>query len=163
MNREQRRLNARLGRQRNAKKSTRPKLGGLTAISNSLPFTQEEAARISNEARMAWYRMSSGEGSPSTFDELVYAFNTLRVLADGLGPEPVEVVHNAQMALLRIRERYAQDGTFTADDEALHAIPAALDLHDEFLNHCTPRMMFGALTKAIKRMEGARNELRSGV
>ena len=163
MNREQRRLNARLGRQRSAKKSIRSKLGGLAAIGNSLPFTQEEAARISNEARMAWYRMSSGEGSPQTFDELVYAFNTLRVLADGLGPEPVEVVHNAQMALLRIRERYAQDGTFSADDEALHAIPAALDLHDEFLNHHTPRQMFGALTKAVKRMERARNELRNGV
>jgi hypothetical protein len=163
MNREQRRLNARLGRQRSAKRSARPKLGGLAAIGNSLPFPQEEAARISNEARLAWYRMSSGEGSPSAFDELVYAFNTLRVLADGLGPEPVEVVHNAQMALLRIRERHAQDGTFTTDDEALHAIPAALDLHDEFLNHCTPRQMFGALTEAIKRMEGARNELRNGL
>lgn len=160
MNREQRRLNARLARQRKAKKATTAKLGGLAAIGNSLPYTPEEAARISNEARMAWYRMCNDDGSTRSFDELVYALNTLRVLADGLGPEPVEVVHNAQMALLRIRERYAQDGTFTADDEALHAIPAALDLHDEFLNHCTPRMMFGALTKAIKRMEGARNELR---
>ncbi len=100
---------------------------------------------------------------------LVGSIVSMLVLSSGRGANLnmraafLEVVNDAQMALLRIRERYAQDGVFAADDEALHDVPAALDLYDEFLNHCTPRMMFGALTKAIKRMKVARNELRRGL
>ena len=158
MNREQRRLNARLGRQRKAKKATTAKLGGLAAIGNSLPYTPEEAARISNEARMAWYRMCNGDGSTRSFDELVYALNTLRILVEPFD-EGVEVVTHAQEALLRIRQRYLEHGKFGVDAEALRDVPAALDLHDEFLNHCTPRMMVNAMTAAVKRMERARTEL----
>ena len=38
MNREQRRLSARLARQHKAKKARATKLGGLAAIGNSLPY-----------------------------------------------------------------------------------------------------------------------------
>ena len=160
MNREQRRLNARLARQRKAKKATTAKLGGLAAIGNSLPYTPEEAARISNEARMAWYRMCNGDGSTQSFDELVYALNTLRILVEPFD-EGVEVVTHAQEALLRIRQRYLEHGKFGVDAEALRDVPAALDLHDEFLSFTTPRQMVGALTKAVKRMEAAQHELRN--
>ena len=163
MNREHRRMQARLSKQSQAKKPARARVSGLTAISNSLPFTQEEVARLSNEVRLAWYRLCNGEGSTHAFDNVVYTLNTLRVLADGLGPQAVGVVHAAQLAMLRVRERYQKTGVFGADGQGMADMSAALDLHDEFLNHHTPRQMFGALTKAVKRMERARNELRNGV
>ena len=163
MNREQRRLQARLSKQSHAKKPTKSRIGGLAAIGNSLPFTQEEAARLSNEARLAWYRLCNGDGSTHAFDNVVYALNTLRVLVADLGHKAVEIVNAGQMAMLRVRERYQETGVFTVDEQGMVDVPVALDLHDEFLNHCTPRQMFGALTEAIKRMEGARNELRRGL
>lgn len=158
MNREQRRINARLIRQDKAKKAKTTKLGGLAAIGYSQPYTPEEAAKVSNEARMAWWKMCNGEGSIKSFDELVCAFNTLRVLVEPLGGG-IEVVTHAQEALLRIRQRYLEHGKFGVDAEALCDVPLALDLYDEFLNHCTPRMMVNATTAAIKRMEKARTEL----
>lgn len=158
MNREQRRLNARLGRQHKAKKARATKLGGLAAIGNSLPYAPEEAAKISNEARMAWWKMCNGDGSTRSFDELVYALNTLRVLVEPFD-DGVEVVTRAQEALLRIRQRYLEHGKFGVDAEALRDVPPALDLYDEFLSYATPRMMVNAMTAAVKRMERARVEL----
>ena len=158
MNREQRRLNARLARQHKAKKARATKLGGLAAIGNGLPYAPEEAAKISNEARMAWWKMCNGDGSTRSFDELVYALNTLRVLVEPFD-EGVEVVTRAQEALLRIRQRYLEHGKFGVDAEALRDVPPALDLYDEFLSYATPRMMVNAMTAAVKRMERARVEL----
>lgn len=152
MNREMRRLQSRLAAQA-AAKGRAPRIGGLPAISNCLPLTEEEVARLSLEARMSWHRVCSGEGTTTDFDNLVFALNTTRVRAERVSDELVGIVYEGQMALLEIRNRYLRIGKFGADADALQKIPPVLDLHDEFLRHSTPAQMARAVATAIRRME----------
>ena len=152
MNREMRRLQSRLAAQA-AAKGRAPRIGGLPAISNCLPLTEEEVARLSLEARMSWHRVCSGEGTTTDFDNLVFALNTTRVRAEQVSDELVGIVYEGQMALLEIRNRYLRIGKFGADADALQKIPPVLDLHDEFLRHSTPAQIARAVATAIQRME----------
>ena len=125
---------------------------GLFAIHRSSPFDEEAAATHSNEARLAWHRMCTGEGTCKDFDELAMTLNTLRVLSEKLGPEPLEVVSRAAPALLDIRARYVRTRKFGVDAAALATVPDALDLYDEFLRVSTPMQMEKAWQTVLKRL-----------
>lgn len=162
MNREQRRAQA---RKNSAAKLPfkrllrRSKFGGMDAFRQSTPYNEEEIARLSNEAKLSWFKLCNGLATTADFDNVVYALNVTRVLSEPLGPEAVGVVTRAQESLVGIRERYMRLGKFGVDADALQHVPPGLDLHDEFLQVCTPRQMTAALHECIKRLERSRDEL----
>lgn len=150
--REQRREQARLSRR--AKPVPKRRSGsGLFAISRSTPYTPEEFARFSNEARMSWHKLCNGYAETVDYDNVVYALNVTRVLAEPLGGDALATVDLAQHRCIPIRERYARLAKFGVDADALRDIPPALDLYDEFLKVCTPLQMTGALSECIRRLE----------
>lgn len=126
--------------------------GGMLAIGRSAPFTEEEFARLSNEARLAWHRLQTGDAGIPDFDNLVMAINTTKVLAEGFGIEAVEVVEHAQVALYEIQLRYKRLGKFGVDAFALKHMPDALDFHDECLRSCSPWQMTKALEEVLTRL-----------
>lgn len=157
MNRSLRQLQNRLNRQAASRnRQLHKKLGAMSAIGNSQQLTEDEAASLSNEVRLSWWRICNGEGTTDEFDNLVYAINATRVRAEALDQELTDMVHEAQLAMLSIRERYVNKGVFGADANALQKIPPALDLHDEFLRNSTPAQLVRAVNSAKQRMERAR-------
>lgn len=123
----------------------------LLALDRSTPFDEEEFASFSNEVRMAWHRICTGDGATQDFDNLAHAFGTSTVLSEPLGGAAIEAMQDANAAMRRIRERYLRTGKFGPDADALRSIPVALDLHDEFLRNCTPWQMTRALEEALRR------------
>lgn len=148
-----------LERQKRRPGKPRPsKISGLFAISRSTPYTPEEFAKLSNEARMAWYRLCHGDATTTDYDNLTYAMNVTRVLAEPLGGDALTVVDLAQHRCIPMRERYLRLGRFGVDADALRDVPPALDLYDEFLQVCTPLQMTRALQECIRRLERIRND-----
>lgn len=128
------------------------KIGGMFAIDRSQTFTQEDAARHSNEARLAWHRMCTGEGTTNDFDVLAMMLNVLHVLSEPLGKEALDVVDAGSAAMIGIKERYIAVKKFGVDATSLRDVPPVLDLYDEFLRVSTPLQMTKALQEAIKRL-----------
>ncbi len=124
----------------------------LSPILYSRTFTEDEAAKISVDTRMAWYRLTHGEGSEPDFDLLANSSNVALVLAEPLGELPVETVLRAQAAIEAIRDRYLRTGRWGADAAALSDVPPMLDFYDQLLKHGSPRTMVDALKMTVKRM-----------
>lgn len=130
--------------------------GGLCAIGRSTNFSEHEFAVLSNEARMAWHKLQTGDATVAEYDSLVMAVNVTKILAEGFGTAAVEIMEHAQVALYEIAQRYRRTGRFGVDAFALKHMPDALDFHDECLRHCSPWQMTRALETAYERIDRAR-------
>lgn len=157
MNRQQRRAAKRTARKA-AKGARWDKRDALLAISRSSPFTDDEVARLSVEARLAWQLILDGGATPAHYDDLCIAVNVTDVLAEGLGAEAKELTQAAKPAMNAIRERYLKLGRFGPDASALAAIPPVLDFYDECLRHHTPWQMTNALTEVLRRLAEDKKE-----
>lgn len=123
----------------------------MTAGFNSRALRRERERQVRKRA-LAWHHLCNGGATTDHFDNLAYAINVTRVLSEPLGDAAVEVARSGMLALLGVRERYTRLGQFGVDADALRDVPIALDLHDEFLRHCTPLQMTRALEEAINRL-----------
>jgi hypothetical protein len=130
----------------------------MLAVERSAPFNEHHFARLSNEVRMAWHRLQSGQAALADCDELVMAVNVIKVLAEGFGPAAVEVTEHAQAALYEVGQRYNRTGRFGVDADTLKYMPDALDFYDECLRNCTPWQMARALETVYARLERIRTQ-----
>jgi len=124
----------------------------LKPVLMSRTFDQDEAAKISVDTRLAWHRLTHGEGSEPDFDLLANSSNVALVLAEPLGELAVETVLRAQAAIESMRDRYLRTSRWGADAAALADVPPMLDFYDELLAHGSPRVMIDALEVTVRRM-----------
>ena len=116
-------------------------------------YTEEQAAEITNTIRMAWYRITHGEGTQDDFDTLASAANQTLVRAEAIGALAVEVALRAQDALVAMKLRYQRLGKLGADAAALADVPPMLDLYQEIVRLSTAQQMIGAAKEARARTE----------
>jgi hypothetical protein len=139
----------------------------LTPILMSRTFDENEAAKISVDTRLAWHRLTHGEGTEPDFDLLANSSNVCLVLAEGLQWKPelmtrqefeakrelaIETVLRAEAAIEAMRDRYLRAGRWGADAAALADVPPMLDFYDDLLAHGSPRVMLDALKVTVNRM-----------
>lgn len=124
----------------------------LKPVIMSRTFDADEAAKISVDTRLAWHRLTHGEGTEPDFDLLANSSNVCLVLAEPLGELAAETVLRAQDAIRSMQARYLRTGRFGADAAALATVPEMLDLYDQFLAHGSPKVMTDALEATVKRM-----------
>lgn len=139
----------------------------LKPVLMSRTFDENEAAKISVDTRLAWHRLTHGEGSEPDFDLLANSSNVALVLAEGLQWKPelmtrqefeakrelaIETVLRAQTAIEAMRDRYLRAGRWGADAAALADVPPMLDFYDDLLAHGSPRVMLDALKVTVNRM-----------
>ncbi|MFC5524053.1 hypothetical protein [Polaromonas jejuensis] len=125
----------------------------LSVIHQLRPFDEEEAASLSNQARLAWHHLTHGTGSTEHFDTLARAMNAALVLSEPVGQPAVDVVIRAQLTLVAMQQRYHRQGRFGADAAALAEVPPALDLHDQLLSLSNPQQLVRAHAEAQDRIE----------
>ena len=128
----------------------------LRPILISRTFDDHEAATLSNETRMAWHRLTHGDGSQDDFDLLANSSNVALIRAETLGELAVETVQRAQAAIVAMQARHQRTGRFGADAAALQDVPPMLDFYDELLAHGSPQVMTDALMETLNRMNQQR-------
>lgn len=121
-------------------------------------FDADEAATISVDVRMAWHRLTHGDGTEADFDLLANSSNVALVRAETLGELAVETVLRAQAAIVAMKERYVRTGRFGADAAALADVPPMLDFYDDLIAHGSPQIMTDALMETVARMNMQRAE-----
>jgi len=160
MNRAQRRAQAREQSRAKSRPQRRPTTPRhqADAIRCSLPlarcsdFTPEEAARLTNEARLAWHHITHGSATTDHFDSLATASNVALVLAESIGPAAIDLCIAAQLDLIEIKSRYQRLGQFGAHASALRTVPAFLDFYADVMPLSTPQQMVDAVRVAMGRI-----------
>lgn len=127
----------------------------LATIARTQPMAPEDIASASNEVRMAWHRITQGDGTPSDFDRLADAMNMAAILSEPIGADALEAAERAQVALLAMQARYHRLGRLGPDADALRELPVGLDLYDQLLTLCSPLQLAAALTEATARAQRA--------
>jgi len=153
MNRSQRRAATFKRAQRHDRNARVEPSHVLKPVLMSRTFDQEESAKISVDTRMAWHRLTHGDGTEPDFDLLANSSNVALVLSEPIGDLAVETVLKAQDAIRAMQARYHRTGRFGADAAALSDVPPMLDFYDELLKFGSPRTMIDALEVTVRRMK----------
>ena len=149
LNRQQRRE---LAHRRPEKRARLNPAAALNPITLCQQFTGDEAASLSNETRLAWYRLTNGDGSQSDFDLVANCSNITLVQSEEIGAEAVEIVLQSQASIIEMKARYERTGAFGADAVALATVPAMLDLYDQLLSFGSPAKMIKSLNETVRRV-----------
>lgn len=128
-------------------------LAHLSTLNKLRPFDEEEAARLSNETRLAWHHLTHGSGTEGHFDTVAISMNAALVLSEPVGQAAVDAVIRAQHALVEMQQRYQRQGRFGTDAAALADVPAGLDLYDQLLGFSNPLQLVKALCETRQRIE----------
>lgn len=157
LNREQRRKLARDARRdirtdRNATRAVPAMF--FNPILYSKTYTEEQAAEICNTARMAWHRITTGDGSRDDFDTIAEVCNTTLVRAEQLGNgQPlVDAVLQAQASLIELQNIIRRTGRVAPNAGTLRTVPDLLDMYFELLRNSTAHQMVAACKEARRRV-----------
>lgn len=155
MNRSQRRQAAFKRTQRDRNAQVEPS-SVLRPILMCRQFNDEEASILAVEVRMAWQRLTHGDGTQDDFDLLDNSSNVALIRAEGIDALAVEVVLRAQTAIIAMKQRYERIGKFGADAAALQDVPPMLDFYCDLLSFSSPQIMTDALMESVQRMNQQR-------
>ena len=116
---------------------------------SSQPLTPERQGNVCIAYHQAIDAMIGGYAEEYHLDTIIYALGIGVVLADtGLGAEHVELLRAAMAGAARTKDRYLAGGRIGLDGDALAAIRAAYELHQEQIRVAT----LGELEAAIAEM-----------
>lgn len=152
MNREQRRAARHKRALRNPARWAANPTTAFAAIADRTPMRTEDAARCSNEVRMAWHHLCHGSGTTDHFDAVASAMNVCLVRSEAIGPDAVEVAIRAQTAMVAMQQRYMRCARLGPDADALATVPVALDLYDQLLQLSSPLQLRAALAETWGRI-----------
>jgi hypothetical protein len=156
MNREQRRNSQfKRGQRWNRNDVLSHPAASMNRIRLAQTYSPEDAARLSVDARMAWYKLTNGSGTKGDFDVLAGMVNTSFVIAmDSDADEIVQDIFDRAMgSLAQMRARFERIGKFGADAQALERVPAVLDAIDMITANITPLQAVDALKRSMKLVE----------
>jgi hypothetical protein len=156
MNREQRRsAQFKRGQQWDRNDVLSHPAASMNRIRLAQIYSPEDAARLSVDARLAWYKLTNGSGTMGDFDVLAGMVNTSFVIAmDSDADEIVQDIFDRAMgSLAAMRARFERIGKFGADAQALEHVPAVLDAIDMITANITPLQAVDALKRSMKLVE----------
>lgn len=148
MNRQQRRDSQYKRHQQRDRNSSAQPGAAVAPLIWSQKYTAEDAARLVIDVRMAWQRLTHGEGSMQDYDTLGQAINILCAAADYMDAAAQAVVEQATEAMHTMKDRHQRLGCFGADAQALACIPGAIDGYEALVSEATPRQVLNAARAA---------------
>ena len=124
----------------------------LAPIVESVTYSPEQAAELTNIARMAWHRLTHGEGDKDDWDVLATTSNSVMVIAESLDALAVELAERAQAAILAMRHRWERSGRWGADAQALSDVPPMLDAYHAIVSESSCNQMRASVIEAQRRI-----------
>jgi hypothetical protein len=127
----------------------------LSRIKLAQTYAPDQSARLSVDARLAWYKLTNGSGTMEDFDILAGMINTTYVIAmDANADEIVQDIFDRAMgSMATMRARFERIGKFGADAQALAHVPDVLDAIDTLLANITPLQAVDALRRSMQLVE----------
>jgi hypothetical protein len=127
----------------------------LSRIKLAQTYAPDQVARLSVDARLAWYKLTNGNGSMEDFDILAGMINTTYVIAMDADADEIvqDIFDRAMESMATMRARYERIGKFGADAQALAHVPDVLDAIDTLLANITPLQAVSALRRSMQLVE----------
>ncbi len=127
----------------------------LNSIRLAQPYTPDDAARLSVDARLAWHKLTNGSGTMEDFDILAGMINTTYVIAMDANADEIvqDIFDRAMESMATMRARFERIGKFGADAQALAHVPDVLDAIDTLLANITPLQAVDALRRSMQLVE----------
>lgn len=119
---------------------------------NARPMTQPEQVDLALAARSAFDDITHGRGMAEHLDTLACAANVSLVLAErGYGPECEDKIKDAQLALVRVKQRQAQGKHIGVDGPGASALRDLMDIHEQQIHHAGRAEVSNALLEVHRR------------
>lgn len=119
------------------------------------PIARRNQVDVVLQVQAALDALRKGHGTWEHCNTLAEASNySLLFCEKGIGPEYLGVTHEAQDALIRIKERANRTRRYVADGPGLQALVDLVDLYEQQLadERCTPVMWTWATLECEKRI-----------
>lgn len=134
----------------------RPVSNPLSAISEHIPFDQQEITKLAVPPRLAIEAIRYGKGTESDFDTLACIVNVCLIRTEQIGGDKTDamaVCHDAMEALMKMKERAQRTGKIGFGIGEMDALVPALDLHEQLIELSTPKQMMDALRQVLHRIQ----------
>lgn len=147
--------------QRRAAPRTRPSIrttyridpvAGLRLLDHARPYEPDEMLAEHNLTRVSFERLRTGGGDEGDFDRVSMMLNIGLIRAEDIDPLLVETMQRAQMAFVRMKDRYLRGLAFGFDADGLAHVPDALDAYQLIVDASSPLQMKLAIKEAYRRM-----------
>lgn len=145
--------------QRRAAKRRRPHqtkqfddLAGLRLLDHSRPYEPGEMVGEHIKTRDAFDRLKNGAGDVDDFDRCSMILNVGLIRAEDIDAQLVQVIHDGQMAFVRMKSRYLRGLGFGFDAQGLRDAPAAMDAYEAMTDASSPQQMKLAIRAAYARI-----------
>lgn len=115
-------------------------------------FTPDERAKLSLPVHSAFDGLLDGTAREEAFHTVAAVVNVCLLHAEQIDPGVVEQIQAAQEGLMRCWERHKSTAKWGLDGPARQDIAAAVDMHDQLLELCTPLQLSNAMKQVLERM-----------
>ena len=142
-----------------ARKAYRPRPGSAVAGMNKLamasPLRAPEIGAIALRVRAANAVVRAGQATEQNMADIAAAVNTAMVLCERAGNnhEALQIVFDAQDALLRAQRHHAHAKRWCLDGPGIGQVAAALHLYEQLLSAITAQQLTDAIREAWKRAD----------
>lgn len=121
-------------------------------ITGVQPMKADQQLDLGLTYRMAYQAMLTGNATEDDFEALAVASNIGLVLEEMRNDGYMDVIKDAQEALMQCRRRGEQLGRWGLDGHGIQAVSTFLDVHDEQLRTSSQKGVVNALDQARRRM-----------
>jgi len=138
-------------RQKETPPSSRP-VQHLPAHEQSSAIHAARTDEARTAPRLAYQAVKDGTATENDFDTLAAIANVAMVCSEPVSQDLVEICQQAQARLMQVKERKQRTGRWGFDGVDMQLIPPVLDLHEQYLQHCTHIQMATAMREVLTRM-----------
>ena len=142
-----------------ARKAYRPKadstVAGINKLAMASPLTPVEIDALMLKVRAANAVVRTGHACEQNVADIAVAINASMVLCERAGnnAEALQIVFDAQDALLRAQRHHAHAKRWCLDGPGIGQIAAALNLYEQLLGAITAQQLTDAIREAWKRAD----------
>lgn len=125
----------------------------LRTVQRCQPTTADTCLTVGLRIQSSLTAMRTGQGSGHDFNVLASAINLGIVRAEAIAPEALDVMLQAQAALLEVLDLYARHRRYAFTGPGLSAVVTAIELYEQVLANSTPAEMDAAADEVMRRSQ----------
>ncbi len=140
-----------------ARKAYRPRaastVAGINKLAMASPLNPAEIDTLALRVRSANAVVRAGQACEQNMADIAVAINAAMVLCERAGnnAEALQIVFDAQDALLRAQRHHARVQRWCLDGPGIGQVAAALNLYEQLLGAITAQQLTDAIREAWKR------------
>jgi hypothetical protein len=145
-------------RKRTARKYVQTKDVITTLFNGDLPLQGDERTNVLTSVHAAALSLSRGDGQKDAWDRAVFAMNISIILCETAGNKEIglQVLYDAQNALIDAAERYNATGRLVFGPGGLPALNGGLHVFEQLVDTVTRRQYVRASDEVIRRLNAGK-------